>query len=324
MRHPHERLSTESLLVLYKKMVTIRKFEEKVYYLFLQRILPGTIHQYIGQEAVATGVCANLNKDDFITSTHRPHGHALAKGVSVRSAFAELYAKPDGCCHAKGGSMHMGDPQVGMIPAIAIVGGGLTVSPGLALAFKLKHTKQVATCFFGEGASNEGAFHEGVNFAAVKQLPIVFVCENNLWAVSTPFSLVSLVENVADRCEAYGIPGIVVDGMDVLAVYDAAHDAVKRARDGGGPTLLEAKTYRFCGHSRFDPRTYRTKGEEEQWAKRDPISSYAKWLVDNGVATHEDLAQADEMIESEIEEAVSYAAELPDPEPTDALKDVFA
>jgi TPP-dependent pyruvate/acetoin dehydrogenase alpha subunit len=324
MRHPHENLSTEGLLVLYKKMVTIRKFEEKVYYLFLQSILPGTIHQYIGQEAVATGVCANLNKDDFITSTHRPHGHALAKGISVRSAFAELYAKPEGCCRAKGGSMHLGDPQVGMIPAIAIVGGGLTVSPGLALAFKLKRTKQVATCFFGEGASNEGAFHEGVNFAAVKQLPVVFVCENNLWAVSTPFSLVSLVENVADRCAAYGIPGIVVDGMDVLAVYDAAHEAVKRARDGGGPTLLEAKTYRFCGHSRFDPRTYRTKGEEEWWAKHDPISNYAKWLVDNAVVTHEDLAQADEMIESEIEEAASYAAKLPDPEPTDALEDVFA
>jgi TPP-dependent pyruvate/acetoin dehydrogenase alpha subunit len=287
MTKPHEKLSKDELLSLYSEMVTIRKFEEKVYYLFLQRLLPGTIHQYIGQEAVAVGVCANLNSDDFITSTHRPHGHALAKGVSVRSAFAELFAKPEGCCRAKGGSMHLGDPQVGMIPAIAIVGGGLTVAPGLALAFKLKRTIQVAICFFGEGASNEGAFHEGVNFAAVKRLPIVFVCENNLWAVSTPFSEVSLLENVADKAAAYGIPGVIVDGMDVLAVYDVVHEAVERARDGSGPTLVEAKTYRLCGHSRFDPRTYRPKEEEERWAKRDPISSYREWLVEGGVATEE-------------------------------------
>lgn len=322
MTEARESLNSEDFLALYREMVKIRKFEEEVYYLFLQRILPGTIHQYIGQEAVAVGICRALRRDDFITSTHRPHGHALAKGISPRSVFAELFAKEEGCCRARGGSMHLGDPDVGMLPAIAIAGGGLTLAPGIGLAFKRQGTDRVVACFFGEGASNEGSFHEGMNLAAVLQLPVIFVCENNLWAVSTPWSEVSRLENVADRAASYGIPGLTADGMDVLAMYDAAQQAVDRARAGDGPTLIEAKTYRLCGHSRFDPRTYRSKEEEAIWAEKDPIRLFEAYLRQKGVADKEIIAcQAG--VDGEIKEAIEYARQLPDPAPETALDGVF-
>ncbi len=200
-----DELGTEKVLSLYKRMTLLRRFEEHVYFLFLQGEIPGTVHQYQGQEAVAVGICDHLSSSDWITSTHRPHGHALAKGIKPREALAELYGKATGCCGGKGGSMHLGDPAVGMVPAIAIVGGGNSVISGMGLAFKLKQTGQVAVCFFGEGATNEGAFHESLNFAAVQHLPIVFVCENNMYGASTAYHKVSLVENVADRARAYGI-----------------------------------------------------------------------------------------------------------------------
>ncbi len=247
---------------LYRSMLRIRRFEERVYFLFLEGEIPGTLHQYQGQEAVAVGVCDALERTDWITSTHRPHGHALAKGVTSRAAMAELYGKATGCCRGRGGSMHLGDPDVGMLPAIAIVAGGNTVVTGLGLAFKLRRSGQVAACFFGEGAANEGAFHEGLNFAAVQRLPVVFVCENNLYGASTPFTRVSLLEDVAARAAAYGVPGRIVDGMDVLAVREATAEAVAAARAGDGPTLVECKTYRYVGHSRSDARGYRTREEE--------------------------------------------------------------
>src|SRR5215831_16133192 len=206
-----EGLETERLLALYRRMLLIRMFEDRVYYLFLQGEIAGTLHQYQGQEAVAVGVCDHLSHTDWITSTHRPHGHALAKGVSTRSAMAELYGKETGCCRGRGGSMHLGDPDVGMPPAIAIVGGGNTVVTGLGLAFKLRRSGQVAVCFFGEGASNEGAFHEGLNFAAVQGLPVVFVCENNLYGASTSFHQVTRVTDVAARATGYGVAGRIVD-----------------------------------------------------------------------------------------------------------------
>jgi TPP-dependent pyruvate/acetoin dehydrogenase alpha subunit len=245
---------TARLLDLYRRMLLIRRFEERMYKLFLQGELPGTLHQYEGQEAVAVGVCDVLRPVDWITSTHRPHGHALAKGVSTRGAVAELFGKATGCCRGKGGSMHLGDPDVGMLPAIAIVGGGNTVVTGLGLAFAMRRTDQVAACFFGDGATNEGAFHEGLNFAAVRRLPIVFVCENNQYGASTPFHQVSLVTDVAERARAYGVRSEIVDGMDVVAVRDAADRAVREVRGGDGPVLIEAKTYRFSGHSRGDAR----------------------------------------------------------------------
>jgi TPP-dependent pyruvate/acetoin dehydrogenase alpha subunit len=303
---------------LYRQMLLIRRFEETVYYLFLEGEIPGTLHQSQGQEAVAAGICSVLRPDDWITSTHRPHGHALAKGVTPRAAMAELYGKSTGCCAGKGGSMHLGDPAVGMLPAIAIVGGGNTVVTGLGLAFQLRRTDQVAVCFFGDGASNEGAFHEGLNFAAVRRLPIVFVCENNLYGASTPFHTVSNLVDVADRAAAYGIPGRVVDGMDVLAVREAGATAVSAARAGKGPTLLECKTYRFVGHSRSDARGYRESAEEAAWKERDPIPSLRASLP----------AEAAEEIEREVEatidDAVEFARASPDADPSEALTDVYA
>ena len=303
---------------LYRELVRIRRFEERVYLLFLEGEIPGTVHQYQGQEAVAVGVCSALERTDWITSTHRPHGHALAKGVSPRAAMAELYGKATGCCRGRGGSMHLGDPDVGMLPAIAIVAGGNTVVTGLGLAFKLRRSGQVAACFFGEGATNEGAFHEGLNFAAVQQLPVVFVCENNLYGASTPYTRVSLVEDVAARAAAYGVPGRIVDGMDVLAVHEAAVEAVADARAGKGPTLLECKTYRFVGHSRSDARGYRARDEEAEWKERDPIARLRAELP-------EDVAAAIEAgIESELDDAVEFARSSPDPDPEELLGDVYA
>ncbi len=303
---------------LYRGMLMIRRFEERVYHLFLEGEIPGTLHQYQGQEAVAVGVCDVLRPDDWITSTHRPHGHALAKGVSTRAALAELYGKETGCCRGRGGSMHLGDLEAGMLPAIAIVGGGNTVVTGLGLAFKLQRTDRIAVCFFGEGAVSEGAFHEGLNFAVTQRLPIVFVCENNLYGASTPFHQVSPVGDVADRAPAYGVPSRIVDGMDVLAVRDAAGDAVDRARGGDGPTLLECKTYRFTGHSRSDARGYRSREEEAEWQARDPIPRLRAELADA------EASRLEADVEAELDDAVEFARTSPDPDPNQLVHDVYA
>ena len=308
----------ETLQALYRKVALIRRFEDRVYRLFLEGEIPGTLHQYQGQEAVAAGVCSTLRLDDWITSTHRPHGHALAKGVKTREAMAELYGKATGCCGGKGGSMHLGDPAVGMLPAIAIVGGGNTIVTGLGLAMKLRKSDQVAACFFGEGATNEGAFHEGLNFAAVEQLPIVWVCENNLYGASTPFGRVSRVPDVAERAKVYGIPSQIVDGMDAVAVREACAVAVDRARNGGGPTLLECKTYRFTGHSRSDARGYRTREEEQKWAERDPLIVLAARLDEQTVA------RLEAEVKAELDEAVEFARSSPHPDPATALDHVYA
>jgi TPP-dependent pyruvate/acetoin dehydrogenase alpha subunit len=308
----------EVLQALYRKVALIRRFEDRVYRLFLEGEIPGTLHQYQGQEAVAAGVCSTLRSDDWITSTHRPHGHALAKGVITREAMAELYGKVTGCCRGKGGSMHLGDPAVGMLPAIAIVAGGNTIVTGLALAMKLRKSGQVAACFFGEGATNEGAFHEGLNFSAVEQLPIVWVCENNLYGASTPYGRVSLVPDVAERAKVYGIPSQIVDGMDAVAVREACATAVERARGGGGPTLIECKTYRFTGHSRSDARGYRTREEEQLWAQRDPLIVLAARLDE------ETVARLEAEVKAELDEAVEFARSSAYPDPADALEDVYA
>ena len=303
---------------LYRGMLLIRRFEERVFRLFLEGEIPGTLHQYQGQEAVAVGVCDVLRRDDWVTSTHRPHGHALAKGVSAREAMAELYGKRTGACKGKGGSMHLGDPAVGMLPAIAIVAGGASVVSGLGLAMKLRGTDQVAVCFFGEGATNEGAFHESLNFSAVKDLPVVYVCENNLYGASTRYDLVSRVPDVAERARAYGVPAEIVDGMDVLAVREASARAVATARAGGGPLVVECKTYRFTGHSRSDGRGYRTRQEEEEWALRDPLLVLRHHLDD---ATEERLEAE---VKAELDDAVEFARSSPYPSPEEALEDVYA
>lgn len=321
-------VTQEDALNLYKEMYRIRRFEDRVYQLFLKGELPGTLHQYQGQEAVAVGACqALVNEEshmDWITSTHRPHGHALAKGVSMRGAMAELYGKATGCCGGKGGSMHLGDPAVGMIPAIAIVGGGITVVTGLGLAFKLQKTGQVALCFFGEGATNEGAFHEGVNFAAVQNLPIIFLCENNIYGASTPFHKTSLVANVADRASAYGIPSEIVDGMDVVAVRKAVAAARERAAAGKGPTLIEAKTYRFAGHSRGDARGYRSRDEEAEWTDKDAIERLALSILTTELADEAALEAVRAEVELELEDSIEFSRNSPDPDPAEALTDAYA
>jgi pyruvate dehydrogenase E1 component alpha subunit len=310
-------------LDLYRRMLTIRRFEERCNYLFMQGRIPSTLHLYIGQEAVAVGVCAHLTHADYTTSTHRPHGHSLAKGVTPRSIMAELYARRTGCCKGKGGSMHVGDMSVGMIPAIAIVGGNIPLTAGLALACKRLGQGRVAVSFMGDGATNEGAFHEGLNMAAIWQLPALFVVENNLYAASTPVSWTFKIEDIADRAAAYGMAGEIVDGMDVLAVYEAAGRAIERARRGEGPALLECKTYRLCGHSRSDPRTYRSKDEEAEWSTRDPILRLSACLKEGGHATDESLAEIERDVVAVIDDAVAFAESSPSPEPEEALEDVF-
>jgi pyruvate dehydrogenase E1 component alpha subunit len=308
---------------LYHTMLTIRRFEERCNYLYMQGRIPSTLHLYIGQEAVAAGVCAHLHPSDIITSTHRPHGHAIAKGVSINAIMAELYGKVAGCCKGKGGSMHVGDIRVGMFPAVAIVGAGIPIAAGAALAAKRLGTGGVSVSFFGDGAANEGAFHEGVNMAAIWDLPVVFVCENNLYAASTPFSVAFKIKNVSERAPAYGIPAEQVDGNDVLAVYAAAGRAIARARAGGGPILLECLTYRQCGHSRSDPRTYRSKAEEEQWRKLDPIQRLAERLLESDLASEADLEAVEKEVLTAIDAAVAFAESSPLPDPADTLKHVY-
>lgn len=316
-------MGAERLKGMYRTMFLIRRFEERVNELYMEGRIPSTLHLYIGQEVVATGVCAALNQDDCIFSTHRPHGHALAKGVSPRAIMAELFAKATGCCKAKGGSMHIGDVRVGMYPAIAIVGANVPIAAGVALAFKMQKTQRVVVSFFGEGAANEGAWHEGLNIASIWKLPVIFVCENNLYAASTPFALAFNIKNVADRASAYGLPGVIVDGNDVLAVYKVTQAAVERARRGDGPTLIECKTYRQCGHSRSDPRTYRPREEEAAWRERDPIPNFRKWLLDQGVCNSWEIETIEKAVEQTVAEAIAFAESSPDPQPEDLYTDVF-
>ena len=307
---------------MYKKMLEIRRFEEKVYDLFAQNLIPGTMHLYIGEEAVALGVCAALNPHDFITSTHRGHGHCIAKGASLKKMMAELFGRRTGYCKGKGGSMHITDKSIGMLGANAVVGGAIPIAVGAGLSCKLKYPERVAACFFGDGASNQGTFHEGVNMAAVWDLPVIFVCENNLYAMGTRQSIVMKIQNIAERAAGYGIPGVTVDGNDVIAVYGAAKEAVSRARKGDGPTLLECKTYRHKGHSRFDPAKYRPESEVTEWLARDPLVVLRKKLLNKGVP-EEFFQKVEEQVSKEIEEAVEFAQNSPFPEPEEALDDVW-
>jgi len=323
MTEPHH-LSNDLKLAMYRRMVLCRRFEERVYYMFLQGTLPGTIHQSQGQEASAVGVCSALQEKDVITSTHRPHSHAIARGVPVNSLMAELFAKKTGCCRAKGGSMHVGDPEAGMLPAIAIVGGGIPIAAGCALAFQYLKRPRIAACFFGEGATNIGTFHEGLNMAAIWNLPVVFVCENNKYAASTAVEKVMKVARVSDRAAAYGMPGETIDGNDVEQVYKTMARASARARAGQGPTLLELETYRFPGHSRSDPGHYRPAEEVTAWKQKDPIVRYEVTLEAQGLLSPKTKAEIESAVERQLDEAVAFAEQSPSPLPEDCLTDVFA
>jgi pyruvate dehydrogenase E1 component alpha subunit len=317
-------LSREKLVEMYRTMVKIRLFEEKVFELYAQNLVPGTIHLYTGQEAVAVGVCSALRKDDYITSTHRGHGHCIAKGADVKRVMAEILGKRTGYCKGKGGSMHIADFSIGILGATGVVGAGIPIAAGVGLSIKLRKTDQVVACFFGDGAANQGTFHEGINMAAIWSLPVIFVCENNLYAMGTRVSTVMRIENVAERATAYGIPGVVVDGNDVLAVYEATFKAADRARRGEGPTLIECKTYRHRGHSRVDPARYRPKEEVEAWLAKDPIRRFRDKLLKSGVLTEAEIQQIERETAAEIEETVRFAMESPYPTPEEALQDVYA
>jgi TPP-dependent pyruvate/acetoin dehydrogenase alpha subunit len=309
-------------LGLYRRMVLIREFEERVKLLFLEGVMPGTIHQSQGQEACAVGVCSALAPEDVITSTHRPHGHCIAKGMSVRPMMAELFGKVTGCCKGKGGSMHMGDLSQGIVPAVAIVGGGLPIAAGIALSFKMRREKRVAAAFMGDGATNEGTFHESLNMASIWSLPVLFVVENNRYGASTPVSMVVKTPRISDRACAYAMPGVTVDGNDVLAVHEAAREAAERSRGGGGPTLLELLTYRITGHSRRDPCLYQPEAERKAALADEPIGRFAAVLRAEGVPEAE-LDGVRQSAKAEIEEAVRAAMSDPAPAPEDTLEDLF-
>ncbi len=318
-------MSEEKLwLQMYTTMLRIRRFEEKVVELFAQGKIPGFVHSYIGEEAVAAGACAALEPTDYITSTHRGHGHLIAKGGDLKYMMAELYGKKTGYCKGKGGSMHIADVDLGILGANGIVGAGIPIATGAALSSQLQKNGRVALCFFSDGASNRGTFHEGINMASIWKLPVVFLCENNMYGISMPQKRGMAIEDIADRASAYGIPGVVVDGNDVIAVYEAVKEAVKRARSGGGPTLIEAKTARWRGHFEGDPQIYRTPEEIEEWKKKCPIKRFEEKLLKMGVLSEEKIKEIEDMIAKEIEEAVRFAEESPYPEPEEALEDVYA
>ena len=313
-------------LRLYEQMVLLRQFELAAQKNYKAGRMPGFIHLYLGEEASAVGVCASLRKEDWITSTHRGHGHALAKGLPARNLMAELYGKAAGCCGGRGGSMHLFDPAVGLFGTNGIVGGGLPAAVGAAISAKVRGEGRVVVAFFGDGAVNHGAFHESVNFATVQQAPVIFVCENNLYATATPFSVATRQTSVAGRAAAYGLPGVEVDGNDLLAVREVARQAVDKARQGGGPTLIEAKTYRTVGHHEGDPvaGTYRTMQELEEWKSRCPIQRFRGWLLAKGFASEQELAEVETRVRREIEEAVAFAEAAPQPDPATANDHVLA
>jgi pyruvate dehydrogenase E1 component alpha subunit len=314
----------EKLLMMYEGMLKIRHFETKVGELFARGEIPGFVHLYLGQEAVAVGACAALDKDDYITSTHRGHGHIIAKGGDLKYMMAELFGKATGYNKGKGGSMHIAAPSLGILGADGIVGGGIPIATGAALSAKLRKSGQVALCFFGDGASNQGTFHEAINIAASFALPAVYVCENNLYGVGTRQSQVRKVEDIAERAKAYDIPGVIVDGNDVVAVYQATKEAVNRARAGEGPTLIECKTYRWHTHFEGEPDTYRPPEEVETWKEREPIAPFRRLLIKNNFLTEAEADEVEEGARNEVEEAVRFARSSPSPELELALADVWA
>jgi len=321
-----QQITDEVLLDIHRRMVRIRIFEETAGKLAEDGKIPGALHLYVGQEAVASGVMAHLSNDDWITSTHRGHGHLIAKGGEFDRMFAELYGRATGYCKGKGGSMHICAMELGMLGANGIVGGGPPIAVGAAFSMKFQKTKRVACTFFGDGASNEGAFHEAANMAGLYKLPVVFVCENNGYGEYTAQSNHQAIVDVADRAAGYGMPGVVVDGMDAVAVYEAAGEAIERARKGDGPTLLECKTYRFFDHVgvRGMGLTYRTDEEVAYWKNRDPIVLLEKRLADQGILSEKDAKAVHEEVTADVKAGVKFADESPMPEPSALLEDVYA
>jgi pyruvate dehydrogenase E1 component alpha subunit len=324
MSPPAIDLGPARLLELYRVMVTIRGFEEAACQLLVEGKIPASIHASIGQEAVAAGVCGALRPDDLILSTHRGHGHCIAKGVDVRRMMAELEGKATGTNAGRGGSMHIADPALGILGANGIVGGGVPIAAGAGYACQVRGQGQVTVAFYGDGAANEGGCHEAMNLASLWKLPVLFVCEHNQYAEMTPQPVHSPVADLAVRAAAYAMPGVTVDGNDVLAVLAAAEAAVRRARAGEGPTLVECKTYRVRGHFEGDPQRYKPADEQARWKELDPIPRFAAYLTGTGAASHETLRAIDARVETAIREAVEFAEAAPLPDPGEVTAHVYA
>lgn len=316
-------LTKDKLLWVYERMRLIREFEDRAAELFAAGKIPGFVHLYAGEEAIAVGVCALLSDADFITSTHRGHGHCIAKGVDVNAMMAELHGKASGACNGKGGSMHIADVTKGMLGANGIVGAGGPLACGSALMAAVKGTDQVTICFFGDGAAEQGTMHEAMNLASIWKLPVVFVCENNGYAQTTPAHYHCAAEDIADRATAYNMPGFSVDGTDLFAVYEAAQEAIGRARRGEGPTLVECKAFRYYGHFEGDNLSYFTEEERARNRERDPIDKFRKRVIDRGLLSEEELAEIDTRAKKAVDDAVKFAEEAPYPAPEACFTDVY-
>lgn len=308
---------------LYKTMLTIRYFEMRVSKCFAKGQVQGFVHLCVGQEATAAGVCANLTRDDYISSTHRGHGHIISKGADIKTMMAELFGRETGYCHGKGGSMHISDTSIGVLGANGIVGGGFNLAAGAALACKRKKPGSIVVCFFGDGSSNEGSWHEAMNIAGIWKLPILFVCENNLYGISSRVDKAMMVENVSDRAAAYNMKRIIADGNNVFEVSRTAEKAIKYVREGNGPMFLEYKTYRQRGHFEGEPEVYRPKEEIEEWMKRDPIKNCEKLISESRLLDESEMEQIREDVKKSIDEAVKYAADSPFPDVSLAVEDVY-
>lgn len=322
-------LEDKSLLMeMLRRMVRIRRFEERVIQMVERGEIVGAAHSYIGEEAVAVGACLALRDDDWITGNHRSHGHPIAKGGDVKGAMAELLGKSTGFCKGKGGSMHLADFSIGILGESGILGSSIPTAVGAALGSMLQGNDRVSIPFFGDGASNEGVFHESINLAAIWKLPVVFLCENNQYAVSSSFKKMVASENISDRAASYNIPGVLVDGQDVIAMYEAVTEAVARARAGQGPSLIEGRTYRYEEHSlglnRIVRAPYRDEEEVERWKQRDPIAIHKNLLLEQGIATQTEIDQLEDEVMKQIDEAVQFARESPYPEPSALFEDMFA
>ena len=318
-------IKNENLIAMFRTMLTIRRFEERAIQEYEKGNLYGFIHSYIGQEAIAAGVCEHLRVDDRIVSNHRGHGHCIAKGADIKLMMAEIFGKKTGYCKGKGGSMHIADFKIGMLGANGIVGAGLPIATGSALAAQLEGGDRISVVFFGDGAVGEGTFHESLNIASIWKLPIVFVCENNMYGVNTPTSYSMAAENVADRAEAYSMPGAVADGNNLFTVYETAGKAVDRARKGEGPSLIEFRTYRWRAHFEGGGMPDLRPGDElEEWKKKCPLVFMEQQLLEMGLMDSEQLKTLDAEIMAKVQNAVEFAMQSPDPDPEDALKDIFS
>jgi pyruvate dehydrogenase E1 component alpha subunit len=316
--------SREEARFYLKQMIEIRRFEDKIMDLLARNIAEGGSHLYAGEEAVAVGAMAAIRKDDYITSTHRGHGHAIARGGGLRELMAEILGKKTGCCKGKGGSLHLADMSAGNLGANGVVGGGLGIATGAGLSIVMRGRDQVVLCFFGDGATNQGIFHECLNMAGVWKLPVIYVCENNLYGMSVSVGRASAVEDLTKKAASYGMPSECADGMDVLAVKDAVSKYVKHAREGRGPSLVVCDTYRYYGHSRSDPKAYRTREEEQEWRDRDPIKLFMAKCAAGGIISDAEAECIRVEVENEIEEAVRFAMESPLPGPDELYEDLFA